>query len=507
MIRNKSFINFICAISIASALLVIITGRAIPVYALADPQIVPELAPVFDTEIIQLQDYIENNVAAPQFEIFNILLGLYVAGQGGFSEYKLHDPYANSSDILDWLKSCGIRLYNHLIGMGSIGVDPITGIDYRPYIKGAADIAMGCAVKSTQYTDVSDFVSDVNVQEKYFIPLDFGIQGALNYIFSKNGGLYEWQFEQSDFASTVNYKSVVLQPTSNYWTLLSSFSEPIVRLNDNASSNITNFVANSSFFSNYRNILLNTTDGYLYFYSDDGTFVNSEYLLNQEVRTLIHFTDSNTNSIWTSASFSFQTKYLYPTLDTYPEIVQWLIDNQWFSRSPYTSTFIYINDFIKHYYYGPNWQNKTEIFHNTNLNLDPNTLPYYQQITNDYLLDVKGILADLLNETDLTNVILNNIYDLDAIKVEDPKLIRVTTEILEEIQVLNPPLPVNLNDINLYTDNNYLTEIKERSTKFGETLGDYFVFWHNSDPMTVYVIFGSVIVILIGAFIGKWGHS
>lgn len=211
--------------------LTISVGKVMPVYALADPQIIPELSPVFDTEIIQLQDYIESNVAPPQFEIFNILLGLYVAGQGGFAEYKLHDPYANSSDILDWLKSCGIRLYNHLIGMGAIGPDPLTGIDYRPYIKGAADIAMGCAVKATQYDDVNDFISDVNVQEKYFIPMDFGIQGALNYIFSKNGGLYEWQFEETDFVTSLNYDSIVLQPTDNYWTFLASFHDPIVRLN------------------------------------------------------------------------------------------------------------------------------------------------------------------------------------------------------------------------------------------------------------------------------------
>lgn len=502
--RNKTLTRIIIATLLCA--LLVYTGGATRAYALAEPQIIPELAPVFDTQIIAIEDYIENNVTPPQFEVFNILLGLYVAGQGGFSEYKLHDPYANSSDVLDWLKSCGIRLYNHLVGMGAIGSDPITGIDYRPYIKGAADIAMGCAVKATQYTDVNDFVSDVNVQEKYFIPMDFGIQSALNYIFSKDGGLYEWQFETSDFVSTKTYENVFLQPTSSYWTLLASFHDPIVRINDSRNNYVTNYVGNSDFFDTYRNILLNTTDGNIYFYSDAGETFNV-LRTTIDIRTLNHYTNDSTNLVRNINGLSVNVRYQYPdTYDNYTDIVQWIIDNNWFVR---TDTYydIFINDFVSHYYYGPNWDNKTEIFHNTDLNLDPNTLPYYQQITNDYLLDVKGILADLLNETDLTNVILNNIYDLDAVKVEDPKLIRVTTEILEEIQVINPPIPVNLNDFEIYTQNNYLNEIKERSTKFGETIGQYFVFWHNADPATLYVMLGSVVVILLGAFVGKLGHS
>jgi hypothetical protein len=123
------------------------------------------------------------------------------------------------------------------------------------------------------------------------------------------------------------------------------------------------------------------------------------------------------------------------------------------------------------------------------------------------LLDVKGILNALLNETDLTNVILNNIYDLDAVKVEDPKLIRVTTEILEEIKVLNPPLPVNMNDIELYTDNTYLERVKEHARNAGDVFANYVAFWHNCDSDLVYTVFGAAILVLVGAFVGKWGHS
>lgn len=497
--RNNTLTRIIIA-TLLCAFLTLNVGKVTRIFALADPQIIPELAPVFDTQIIAIEDYIENNVTPPQFEVFNILLGLYVAGQGGFSEYKLHDPYANSSDIIDWLKSCGIRLYNHLIGMGAIGPDPITGIDYRPYIKGAVDIAMGCAVKATQYDDVNDFVSDVNVQDKYFIPMDFGIQGALNYIFSKNGGMYEWQFETSDFETNLTYNTIVLPPTDSYWTLLASYPEPRVRCNYRVYNNWYNGILDIDYLKTYTNLFLNTTTSEYYFYSDSGE--QMPIYFNLSGRWLYYQSGAYSGSIpnW----FEFKSFGTYPSLDTYPDIVQYLIDNPQLYQS---DLYIFINDFVKHYYYGPNWDNKTEIFHTTNLNLDPNTLPYYQQITNDYLLDVKGILADLLNETDLTNVILNNIYDFDAVKVEDPKLIRITTDILEEIQVINPPIPVNLNDFEIYTQNDYLNEIKERSTKFGETIGEYFVFWHNSDPVTLYVMLGSVVVVLLGAFVGKLGHS
>lgn len=482
-------------------------GRVTSVYALADPVIPAELAPVYDTQIIQLQDYIQNNVTPPQFEVFNILLGLYVASQGGFSEYKLQDPYGTQDGVLNWLKSCGIQLYNSLIGMGALGTDPITGIDYRPYIKGAMDIAMGCAVKSTQYTDTNDFVSDVNVQDKYFIPMDFGIQGALNYIFSKEGGLYNWQFERSEFTSNLVYRSVFLPPTSSYWTLFNSLSLPRVRYNAGWSNDWYNGVVSGSFFQTYHNFFLNTTDGHYYFLDDNGNPIidNNPYFINYDIsfRDVYYFQgDPSVRNNGTR----FLIKYEYVTRDTYQDIVQYYCDHpeSFTSNSDYI---FYVSDFIEHWYYGSSWNNKTEIFHDTNLNLDLNTLPYYQQIANDYLLDVKGILSDLIGEVDLTNVILNNLFDLEGVIVQDPKLIRVTTDILEEIQILNPPLPVNLNDFDIYTKNEYLEEIKDRSEKFGEAIGEYFVFWHNSDPVTVYVLFGSIVVILLGAFVGKLGHS
>lgn len=68
-------------------------------------------------------------------------------------------------------------------------------------------------------------------------------------------------------------------------------------------------------------------------------------------------------------------------------------------------------------------------------------------------------------------------------------------------------IPVDLNIISLYTHNNYLDEVKEAARSFGSAIGEYVAFWHNCDPVVTYTILGSFILILIGAFIGKWGHS
>lgn len=81
-----------------------------------------------------------------------------------------------------------------------------------------------------------------------------------------------------------------------------------------------------------------------------------------------------------------------------------------------------------------------------------------------------------------------NIYNIDVSEYEDI-------------------IPVDLNTIQQYTTNEYLTQVKENAVSFGSVIGDWFVFWNNSDPVLTYTILGGAIMLLLGAFIGKWGHS
>lgn len=68
-------------------------------------------------------------------------------------------------------------------------------------------------------------------------------------------------------------------------------------------------------------------------------------------------------------------------------------------------------------------------------------------------------------------------------------------------------MPVNLNEIQLYTDNRYLEQIKESAVAGSSMLRDLAVFWHDVDPEITYIVLGCCILVLIGAFTGKLGHS
>lgn len=68
-------------------------------------------------------------------------------------------------------------------------------------------------------------------------------------------------------------------------------------------------------------------------------------------------------------------------------------------------------------------------------------------------------------------------------------------------------LPVDLNTIQLYTKNRYVEQFKQSAIAGGSIIRDLVVFWYDVDPEIVYCLFGACILTLIGAFIGKWGHS
>lgn len=68
-------------------------------------------------------------------------------------------------------------------------------------------------------------------------------------------------------------------------------------------------------------------------------------------------------------------------------------------------------------------------------------------------------------------------------------------------------LPVDLNTIQLYTQNRYVDQFKQSAIAGGSIIRDLVVFWYDVDPEIVYCLFGACILTLIGAFIGKWGHS
>ena len=76
-----------------------------------------------------------------------------------------------------------------------------------------------------------------------------------------------------------------------------------------------------------------------------------------------------------------------------------------------------------------------------------------------------------------------------------------------DVSHVDEELPVDLNTIQLYTNNRYLDEVKRSAIAGSSIIRDLVVFVYDIDPGIVYVFFGSCIAILLAAFIGKWGHS
>lgn len=497
--RNKTLTRIIIATLLCA--LLVNTGRATRVFALADP--VPITA-VYDTQIIQLADYVDS-LPQPSVDIFYILCGVLAAAQLGGQEYKLDDPYATSSDVIDWFKSLGIRLYNTVIGLAP-NRDPILGFDVRPYVKPLVAAMMGNAVLSRNYGSVQEFLDS---DDEVLVPFHRDIQKSINVIWQIQGGPYHWQFDSMPWTSTFNWRFTNMSELleNAYKNAVSALGNYISKCNVMSNSSIYNAVIPLPY---HLNIFLNTSNSKIYLCNDSGTIATSIY---SPIRGVSIYSNNIEYLNYDRLIFFERNFSDYPG-ETYLDIVHNIFNS--YSNVPLVSSYIYggavlfdLASFIEHVYVGENWVSKQEIFNLTDLNISEDGNDYYFESpeSDTYLIDIKNLINDLVNKTNIWDVVIDHLFDIDGIKINAPIFGRISVSLDEIIERLAPPIPVDLNEIALYTENDYLDQIKERSQKFGETLGEYFVFWHNSDPLTVYVIFGSIAVILIGAFVGKWGHS
>ena len=383
MIRNKSFINFINAISIATVLLVTITGRTIPVSALA--QQIETIEPIYETDIIALKDYVEQNLDNPQLDIFFLLGGALAVAQLGAQDAMLESPYPNEQSIKEWLINVGLQLYNSVIGLVPSG-DYFTNIPIigqpetaikgipRSVIKALVAQLMGDAVVARNYDSVDDYLNDNN---RPTVPLNRDAQISINAIWQLQGGPYHWQFNTLPFTSNKVWQSSNIPATSNYWTLLSQLSEPHIRYNPSWSDDATywsNGYLSSSYFQTYTNLFLNTSNGRYYFMDDSGNIFPSSYISFNEVYYSNGFGNLRSNSSRAAGNDSFPL--YYPNADTYVESVRQIYNATF---TVFTATFdVFIEDFIKHVYIGTNWINKQEIFNIQDLNISEDMDPYYK---------------------------------------------------------------------------------------------------------------------------------
>lgn len=510
--RNNLISKFIITLTLV-AFLTVSVGKVNRVFALADLSgMANEFAPVYDTTIIQFSDYVENTLTESQGDIVYFLIGLALYANASSSDYDLVNPNSSEGGVINWLKDCGSQLYNSIIHLG-VGRDPITGVDLTPQISALIAHYMGYAVKASQYNNLNEFISAVHsATDKFVIPLTYDSMFNLNQVLSSQGGLYNWQ-QSTDYVSFDDFPFVwstsTLSPSvsSGYYQSYNSMSAPRVRFNvvgGSLHNGVVSYNGNSNSFdfTRFNNIFVNTTLHSVYICDDDGLQVYTGTFYN-----LFLFTFNN-DSFISFRDDQIVTKVMnYDDYDTLGDLYSALVaDSTLIISGPNDYFHLSLSDWIHGLYIGSSWEDRQPWSLNYDLNLSDTLSQYLFVPESEILLDIKGLLEDLIDTTDLRPTFINNIYNPDGSGIDIEDLIKVSVNAIIEA-VADPPIPVNLNDIAVYTENDYLVQLKEHAHDFSDTIGSYVAFWHNVDYEFVYTVLGGVIIVMIGAFIGKWGHS
>lgn len=506
--------------------LTISVGKVSPVFAQAA---LPLAEPVYDTEIIALYDYVTQNVEAPQLDIFFFLTGALAVAQMGAQDAKLISPYDSEENVKQWLINCGIQLYNSVIGLvpeGDYYVGlPIAGQNgnvqgvRRETIKALVAQMMGNAVVARNYPDIDTLLDDNSNQ--LYLPFNREIQLGVNAVFGLGGGLGQWQYN-TDINSSFTWNTVTMNSSAS-----DSYQAQISSLNYHTPFNCSFLLVNNSFYGNpyngvidfdlslfntYHNIFVDVGSNAYYFYDDLGNNLTNR--LSFPIKALFSNLYGNDVSLRTfnsgiaggtySSQYSKEDVIRFIYNGTLAQFYLYSVQN----GPVYISTPAILSTGVNFdFYYGVDWAHRISFEVSSDLNLDDNDMsPYYNQLTSDYLLDVRGLMGDLVNYVYTRDPLFDNIYDLLG-NIVMPDTINVSVDLEPITQLLAPPIPVNLNDIAELTDNTYLERVKEHAKNFGDIFVQYFAFWHNVDADIIYTIFGATILVLVGAFIGKWGHS
>lgn len=113
-------------------------------------------------------------------------------------------------------------------------------------------------------------------------------------------------------------------------------------------------------------------------------------------------------------------------------------------------------------------------------------------------LDI-AILSELLNAFAAENGGDSILYDDDIINYY------YSYDIKNNITQRSEELPIDLNEISLYTDNRYLTTLTDSVDSVSDVIHDYVGFWYDVDPTVVIVILGSAILSVVSLLLHKMG--
>lgn len=123
----------------------------------------------------------------------------------------------------------------------------------------------------------------------------------------------------------------------------------------------------------------------------------------------------------------------------------------------------------------------------------------------DDILDAVGdgldlaILSELLNAFADRNGGDSILYDDDVINYF------YQYDIKNNITQQSEEIPIDLNEISLYTDNRYLTTLTDSVDSVSGVIHDYVGFWYDVDPTVVIVILGSAVLSVVSLLLHKMG--
>lgn len=491
MLRNKSYINFICA-TLVCALLMVSMGRVSSVSAIGTT----------------------TAIASTAFILTGAVYLSYVA----LTQGEMILPAAE--DLHNWLGSIGRKVSQY--SSGAAAYKDIYQDLLRDPLANVID-----GVWTWTQERIKSFANDFSdtrlIQNIISFERDLDIHTQVTNKFDYPFEISNVEYVRDGYSTT--YYTI---PQFLSFGYTASYGQPIVSVQP---SNVVSYVYGWVYGdTQYRNVL--KSNGYYGVQYFDGTrwidtsrsirfgimFNNNLYSINYNDTYGSYYTIiSQSNAPTTSLSYP-----LFLQADTYVESTGEII-----TADPVTETEIVRT---------PNWLDPD----NDNRPIIP-WVPIPQLPTNitppsgfngisqwgfnlDDLLDLLESLSESLISIDAIARLLNEFagqhgdnyyieynngdtnyytYYQPTIFDDDTEYITYNIDVSEQQDII----PVDLNTISLYTNNDYLNAVKQSARNFGNTIGQWFVFWHNTDPLTLYVIFGSFIVVLIGAFIGKWGHS
>lgn len=368
----------------------------VPVSALAQPS----FQPVIDTQFYQLPQFVDP-LTDPQLDIFYFILGSQLVEYAGLSGYKLDNPYTEPESVGEWFKKIGIDLYNDVLGsFVAVGAPIVAGgkwlKDLYANIAGAANFA-----GYFNNTSFQDFLNDVD-ENGLSLELYPSMFGALNQFLANKGGLYDWQVSTSPFITNLEWNiSYLNQNQINDYMSWVNNNPYNVRINNNIAT-FTNDRFGSNLFNVYHNLFIDSGNHSINICDDFGNFISGVHYLNE----IWYVTSNSQLNSGVDRSFGFVSATYDPLqYNSYIDIANDFFNNKW----KLNSKIVFYDDFINHVYVGTSWNSKTELFNNTDLNFDDNPSQDVLVPINNTLLDIKGLIQDLLETNDLRAPAIDNL--------------------------------------------------------------------------------------------------